>query len=115
MEKNIFDCTDYASKQCLKGIVLPSKNTFNENFNFITFGCWGVYCIYDEINVAKLNKETNTIIKDKKVYGSKIVAKTIEQYCDEFLNEYKQPINAILISGDNVYSKPYNDSMSIKE
>ena len=49
------DCNSYNESNCPKGTDLINKIDKNA-LSFITFGCWGVYCLDGKVKLEKGNK-----------------------------------------------------------
>ena len=89
------DCTLYNDANCPKGMDLT--NIINKDtLDFVTFGCWGVYCLDGEVNLEK----------GKKIYGGLRVVKGLEEFAKI------QPLDFVTLTGDNIYSRPLEETES---
>lgn len=90
---SIIDCSDYNSDMCPKSKINSAdviNNIEKNSISFITFGCWGVYCMDGNI----------TFPKGRKVTGGKSVANGVIKLSK------KKNIDFINVSGDNIYARP---------
>jgi hypothetical protein len=107
MENTNYDCEDFNSAICPKGVTSIINNIVSKDVRFIFTGCWGVYCKTGKNKQFKL-KDTSKKDKEKKVdtqdaskyvvYGGKDVAEAMIEYSKRY------NITAVILAGDNVYS-----------
>tara|TARA_B110000483_G_scaffold18841_1_gene20683 strand:+ start:6032 stop:7249 length:1218 start_codon:yes stop_codon:yes gene_type:complete len=61
-----------------------------DELNFVTFGCWGVYCLDGEV---RLKKKTQT-------YGGLRVSQGLQRF------SHDKHLDFVTLTGDNIYSRP---------
>ena len=107
MENKInYDCEDFNSAICPKGVSSLINNIDVKEIRFIFTGCWGVYCKSGKNKQLKLKDPSKKEKKDKDkeddakyvVYGGQDVAQAMMEYAKRY------NITAVILAGDNVYS-----------
>ena len=94
MEERTYDCSDYSSERCPRGVVTPFTTTEHREIDLIFVGCWGTYCS-DETQI--FGKQGG---RESVTYGSKTVARALEEATTD------HSVDAVVLAGDNVYTMP---------
>ena len=94
MEERPYDCSDYSSERCPRGVVTPFTTTEHREIDLIFVGCWGTYCS-DETQI--FGKQGG---RESVTYGSKTVARALEEATTD------HSVDAVVLAGDNVYTMP---------
>lgn len=83
------NCTSYNSLDCPKGVDI-SNIIAKDDLSFVTFGCWGVYCLDGEVRIKK----------KKQTYGGLRVSQGLQKLAN------KENLDFVTLTGDNIYSRP---------
>jgi hypothetical protein len=104
MSRQKHDCNDY--KNCPQQYTFTKQKPINANVLKIGFvGCWGTYCQTGEQETFKVKVKKGKVEEkiSSDTYGSKDTVDLMENYY-----RYKKA-DAIILAGDNVYSKRPSD------
>ena len=96
------NCDNYENCRKQDQSIIYIKKTNKSSLRFLSLGCWGTYCITGNVKIVKFkyDPKENRIKKKSEIeqYGGSIAAEMMKHYSDIY------PIEAVILSGDNVYS-----------